>query len=462
MALIVCPHCGTQVSDKAKKCPQCGNNPHKKPRRKWGKKDYIILSCIIAAVIAVGVALFFILRPDPYLKKGRDYLSNDIIQKYKDNILSKTDRYIDISDFDIRDYIKEEWDRKSSIEHFNIPLKNDAVYSVCAYSFYRETNDDVVMIDNGVPTLPCFITHLLKIETLFVVFRNDEPSFIRDRKGLEDDMKSEICVVKKDGSVISFDFHDNLEFYHIESSNKKANGKENLQEVMAEMAAYLNDKYGDYDIVCGCNSVNEIRQQHKANMEEDSISETDSENGTIIDGFEYNAQLLDYDGDFTNIRNAPSGTVVDKLYGYKGANEYYMYLTDKNGEWWRIRDNKVYDKSSGEVRYLEGNQAWIHSSCIKKTRNQGLDANLYGRIGGDNSAWMKISDGQGSYHFLDYTRDVQVKEYNRSLGKLIVHGYATGSGKYIGEFDGTFDGTSYSGTFTNYKGVKITFDLSVK
>jgi hypothetical protein len=90
----------------------------------------------------------------------------------------------------------------------------------------------------------------------------------------------------------------------------------------------------------------------------------------IINGFEYNAMLLDYDGDYTNIRNAPSGKVVDKLYGYKGESVYYMYLSYNDGEWWRMRDNKVYDKTNGRVRHLKGSQCWIHSSCFSRDFNK--------------------------------------------------------------------------------------------
>lgn len=367
MALIVCPYCGTQVSDKAKKCPQCGNNPHKKPRREWGKKDYIILSCIIAAVIAVGVALFFILRPDPYLKKGRDFISKAVVEKIRTILLEEHNTSVGFEQFDISALIGEEWDRETCISKFGIPLDNNSVYSVCAYSFSREPNLNGVYYEDGEPMIP--IIELKEPQVFFVVFRHAEPILFLNKEALLDKKSKKICVVKENGESIPIDFCDNIELDYIDATTN-VNGSPNPQECAKRMSDYLKEKYGDYEFVCSCNSVDEIKRQHSVTVAEETISETSLGEGATIDGFEYNAQLLDHDGDYSNIRNAPSGTVVEKLYGYRGTNEYYMYLTDNKGEWWRIRDNKVYDKSSEKVRYLEGNQAWIHSSCIKRMDNQ--------------------------------------------------------------------------------------------
>ena len=50
MALIKCPECGNDISDKAKRCPKCGFKPHK------NRKDKLCL--IIGTVILMSILLF--------------------------------------------------------------------------------------------------------------------------------------------------------------------------------------------------------------------------------------------------------------------------------------------------------------------------------------------------------------------------------------------------------------------
>ena len=54
MALINCPECGRQVSDKAAVCPHCGVTIAAKPR-KSNRAPIIITAAVIAlAIVAVG------------------------------------------------------------------------------------------------------------------------------------------------------------------------------------------------------------------------------------------------------------------------------------------------------------------------------------------------------------------------------------------------------------------------
>ena len=52
MALIPCPHCGHQISDKAKKCPHCG--------KKTRKLSYVFHIIFILLIIAVGVLVYIL------------------------------------------------------------------------------------------------------------------------------------------------------------------------------------------------------------------------------------------------------------------------------------------------------------------------------------------------------------------------------------------------------------------
>ena len=54
MALIKCPECGKEISDKAKACPECGY------KMKKSKKKFIpILIFVLLVVACVGLLIFF-------------------------------------------------------------------------------------------------------------------------------------------------------------------------------------------------------------------------------------------------------------------------------------------------------------------------------------------------------------------------------------------------------------------
>ena len=304
MALIVCPHCGNQVSENANMCPSCGNNPHQKPRKKWKKKEYIILFSVITAVIAVVVLLFLALRPDPYLKKGRLFLTEKYEEFHRECSNNSSKLHLEISDnikFDISDFIEEEWDRKSCVKHFNIPLENDPVYSICAYQFCNISNNDIRSMDDA---SALFLT-LLGSKTIFVVFRNGEPMNTRDQNGLADEMNSKICVVKKDGKSIPLDFHDCLELEYIDISYSNPN------EAAKRAGEYVEQKYGSYEVICSCNSVN----QRTVDLAEDN-SEESAEAGVNALGF------VDL--------GLPSGTLWKDKNETGGNNNFFTYAQAVN------------------------------------------------------------------------------------------------------------------------------------
>lgn len=66
MALIKCPECGREVSDKATSCPNCGyeiNKSNGEQSTKSNKKWIVILICVFA-VIACGVGAWWFLGSD--------------------------------------------------------------------------------------------------------------------------------------------------------------------------------------------------------------------------------------------------------------------------------------------------------------------------------------------------------------------------------------------------------------
>ena len=106
---------------------------------------------------------------------------------------------------------------------------------------------------------------------------------------------------------------------------------------------------------------------------------------------------------------------------------------------------------------------------VVSTNHSGgsVNLNMNGSVGGSSSLWMNGSTGG---YWVDYgngssnQRKLRVSSFNSSTGSLILTA-TDDRGKYIGKFVGTVSGSgskgdygSYSGTFTNYKGVKLHFN----
>lgn len=87
-----------------------------------------------------------------------------------------------------------------------------------------------------------------------------------------------------------------------------------------------------------------------------------------------------------------------------------------------------------------------------------------GTISGSAEARMDINQsGKGTFGYdcngTWAKRKIEVKSFDASSGRLLVTEYDL-SGNYIGEFNGLFTSdTYYKGTFTNYKGVSVPFNL---
>lgn len=79
---------------------------------------------------------------------------------------------------------------------------------------------------------------------------------------------------------------------------------------------------------------------------------------------------VDYDGPYTNIRNAPKGAIVSKV---KTSEDAMFEVTSPRNGWWRIVGDS-YDLPDREDIMLKGSSKgyWIHYSTIGiGTRNYG-------------------------------------------------------------------------------------------
>ena len=80
------------------------------------------------------------------------------------------------------------------------------------------------------------------------------------------------------------------------------------------------------------------------------------------------AYIYDHNGNYSNVRNAPGGAIVDKI----SDEEAMLVLTTPKNGWWKIAGGK-YDTMESTIR-LRGssNGYWIHYSCVGfSTSNYG-------------------------------------------------------------------------------------------
>ena len=98
----------------------------------------------------------------------------------------------------------------------------------------------------------------------------------------------------------------------------------------------------------------------------------------------------------------------------------------------------------------------------KDKEQDALHTTYIGKIGDDDSAVLSLNGDAGWYSYYNgkVKRNIEVVNYDRSSGYIELYAYATKSADYIGRFDGTIKNKNIKGTFTNYKGVQVKFNMS--
>ncbi|MDY4616951.1 MAG: zinc ribbon domain-containing protein [Lachnospiraceae bacterium] len=91
MAMIKCPECGQEISDKAKKCVHCG-------MKIKGKNNKILIIIMVVLLIVILGSMYFIIhnkedKKDTQKKNQDETETNDIIKEQED----KYERYVDIA-----------------------------------------------------------------------------------------------------------------------------------------------------------------------------------------------------------------------------------------------------------------------------------------------------------------------------------------------------------------------------
>ena len=78
MSLIKCPECGEEVSDKARKCPNCAYSLKKISLNKNKIKKYILFIIIALIILIVGIIGFIKYTENKYVKKAESIVLNII------------------------------------------------------------------------------------------------------------------------------------------------------------------------------------------------------------------------------------------------------------------------------------------------------------------------------------------------------------------------------------------------
>lgn len=177
MALIRCPECGKQVSDKASSCPNCGC-PLREPisasnmsiqEKKENKIKIIIPIAVVVTIVIIGIIFYNVkvIKPKNTYNEAIELLEKG---KYEeaDELLKTITEYKDV--LEIREEIKYESYAYSAVNAVKEVLKNPDSISVYDVKFYsgiknndtdndknkdKEENDTIIDANH-----PCVIIHL--------------------------------------------------------------------------------------------------------------------------------------------------------------------------------------------------------------------------------------------------------------------------------------------------------------
>ncbi len=152
MALINCPECNKEISDKAVSCPHCGYIVEKQPKVKQkntGKIKRLVIFIFLFFIIVIGfISIFFVFnlnsRPDIIKVKNFKFISYNDNQEKVEKIFG-TGIDTSVSLFDGYDYdgkLKIVYDDQTQIRYIEIDNKSIVTYKNI------KVGDDVSKIKN--------------------------------------------------------------------------------------------------------------------------------------------------------------------------------------------------------------------------------------------------------------------------------------------------------------------------
>lgn len=154
MALIKCPECGKEISDKVKICPNCGYPNPGKNKKVISKTVFIKFVIIVAVLIGIIAAILALINSNPekkYLSLFRSAKYEDATEFYKENIEGNSEMYSKIEntqkeeiDDIYNQYVEGKLDCKKAVEKISLYKNSDVVYE-----YYLQNKNKIERLDKS-------------------------------------------------------------------------------------------------------------------------------------------------------------------------------------------------------------------------------------------------------------------------------------------------------------------------
>lgn len=266
------------------------------------------------------------------------------------------------------------------------------------------------------------------------------------------------------GPVKSLKEFDNVYIFDENGKLVKANGKNPF-----DGDPYENNDFGSNDIYMKRGKDGRISEEQGW----ESVTEYTWEGDRLVGYHGYGEGAYEWQGKYTygedgliasvkskegDAESGSTSTVVNSTYKYLEKDEY--------GNWTKLKvtasDNSVRTRT---ITYYP-----ISGKKNKTTSNEEFDPtrssfSLKGIIGDDLGCPMEIGPNGGNYFTNGQKRDIKVASWNKSTGELVIDAYMPGKSSRFGYFQGKVNRKTspytYSGTFYNLNGGRVSFDLKV-
>jgi hypothetical protein len=152
MALINCPECNKEISDKAESCPNCGCPinivgqsmiQENKTKTKKSKKKYILIPLLIIILVCLsGISFYYIkiIKPENTYKQAIKLMNEG---KYDDanSIFKEINSYKDVNE--LQDKLKYESYVFKCIDSLKDYLKNNDSLKISEVAFYKDVKSTI-------------------------------------------------------------------------------------------------------------------------------------------------------------------------------------------------------------------------------------------------------------------------------------------------------------------------------
>lgn len=172
------------------------------------------------------------------------------------------------------------------------------------------------------------------------------------------------------------------------------------------------------------------------------------------EGYEWHV-TLNYD-DKGLLRSKKGYQQMEDGSEHEDINIEYTYLdTDSHGNWIKRKAGK--ETEIRTITYFNTTRPGANDfSPVLRTYD------FTGKIGTEKDCPLQIGPDGGYYVVNSGKKALRFTDYDPDKGELTIDAYKTDKDEFIGRFSGKLSGNSYKGSFINYKGGKVAFELTLK